>query len=465
VKSKLPAGENLAGNFSIENRMKIHLVSLGCVRNQVDSEMMLGRLQEKGWTITEAPETAEVIVVNTCSFIEAAANESIDTILALAEFKKIGKCRSLIVAGCLPERYREDIAASLPEVDFFLGTGAFDQIETVVTEAGTPKAACILPSPNRTELTTAERPRVISRPYQAYLKIAEGCAGRCTYCIIPKLRGDHRSRAESDIISEARKLIDSGVRELILVAQDTTYYGKDFGSSAGLNNLMRKLSDLSPDIWIRFLYGYPSSFDSALIQTVIERPNICPYFDIPIQHASDRILKRMGRGYNREDLDRLFDLLRNLAPDAFLRTTAIVGFPGETEADIAALLDLMETVKFNHLGVFTYSDAADLPSHRLSGHVSKKVAEARRKLVMNHQQQISTAINEKFHGETLTVLVEETVEESIFLGRHAGQAPEVDGVTYIHLKSNTPKSLSIGDFVSVRIVDTLEYDLVGETVG
>jgi ribosomal protein S12 methylthiotransferase len=442
--------------------MKLHLVSLGCARNQVDSEMMLGRLRERGWEITVEPGTAEVIVVNTCSFIEAAANESIDTILALAAFKQTGLCRRLIVTGCLPERYREEIVASLPEVDLFLGTGAYDQIEQGVEDLS-EKPACALPDPNRTELATAHLPRMITEPHTAYLKIAEGCSSRCTYCIIPKLRGNHRSRSMVDITAEARKLLDAGVREMVLVAQDTTYYGKDLSPPADLNQLMLQLSDLSQDFWIRFLYGHPSRMETSLIKTVAARANICSYFDIPIQHASDRLLKRMGRRYTREDLIRMFDTIRTLVPNASLRTTAIVGFPGETDADIETLLSLMEKIRFDHLGIFSYSDADDLPSHRLSGHVSGKLAEARRAYLMGRQQEISRKNNEKYLGQTLSVLVEEVAEDNLFIGRHAGQAPEVDGITYIRVKS--PHCVvKRGSFTRVRIIDTLEYDLVGETL-
>jgi ribosomal protein S12 methylthiotransferase len=441
--------------------MKLHLVSLGCARNQVDSEMMLGRLRERGWEITDEPDTAEVIVVNTCSFIEEAANESIDTILALAACKQTGVCRRLIVAGCLPERYREEIVTSLPEVDLFLGTGAYDQIEKGVEDM-LEKGACVLPDPNRTKLTSAHLPRMITEPHSAYLKIAEGCSSHCTYCVIPKLRGNHRSRTMTDITAEARKLVAAGVREIVLVAQDTTNYGRDLSPPVGLNDLLLQLSDLSEDIWIRFLYGHPSRLDAALIKTVAARANICSYFDIPIQHASDSLLKQMGRRYCREDLTRMFDTIRNLSPDASLRTTAIVGFPGETDADVETLISFMETIKFDHLGVFTYSDAEDLPSHRLSGHVSEKLAQARLSYVMGRQREISRANNEKYLGRTLTVLVEEWLEENLFIGRHAGQAPEVDGITYIHVK--TPHSVvNTGIFTRVRIIDTLEYDLVGET--
>lgn len=442
--------------------MKLHLVSLGCARNQVDSEMMLGRLKARGWRVTDTPETAAVIIVNTCSFIEAAANESIDTILTMAQYKHRGVCRRLIVAGCLPERYREEITASLPEVDLFLGTGAYDQIEKGVTGM-MPAGTCVLPDPNQTELAGANLPRVTSEPHLAYLKIAEGCSSRCTYCIIPKLRGNHRSRTIGDITSEARKLIDAGVRELVLVAQDTTNFGGDLSPPAELRHLLEQLSGLSDNLWIRFLYGHPSHMQPALIQTVAQLPNVCSYFDIPVQHASDRMLKRMGRGYTRDDLYRLFDAIRTLAPEAALRTTTMVGFPGETDQDVDELLTLMDDVRFDNLGVFAYSDADDLPSHRLADPVPGTIAQARRDQLMGRQREISEEINRKYLDQTLNVLVEECLEDNLFLGRHARQAPEVDGTTYVHVKS-PDTGVKTGAFARVRIFDTLEYDLVGEAL-
>ncbi len=423
---------------------------------------MLGRLRMSGWQIIESPEAADVILVNTCSFIEAAANESIDTILALAAYKKTGACRRLIVTGCLPERYQEDLAESLPEVDVFLGTGAYDEIERAVRNS-LPQGVCLLPDPNRTTLETAQAPRVLSSPHLAYLKVAEGCAGRCTYCIIPKLRGNHRSRPLADVVAEARSLVGVGVRELVLVAQDTTRYGGDLTPPADLNRLLLALSDLSEDIWIRFLYGHPSRLDTATIKTVAERDNICSYFDLPIQHASDRVLRRMGREYTRQDLLRLFDTIAELAPEAALRTTVMVGFPGETEADVDALISFMEAVRFDHLGAFAYSDAEDLPSHRLSGHVPEKIVQSRLDRVMRRQQEISEETNGKFLDQTLTVLVEEQLETNLFLGRHALQAPEVDGTTYIHVKA-PQEMITIGEFVQVRIFDTLAYDLAGNVL-
>ena len=436
--------------------MKIHLVSLGCARNQVDSEGMLGRLARAGWHIAEAPDDADVIVVNTCSFIESAAEESIDTILAMARYKTEGVCRALIVAGCLPERYGKAIGRELPEVDLFLGTGAFDRI----VEAASGVLAgerCILPDPDAAALPDPDAPRVQTLPHSAYLKIAEGCSRTCTYCIIPRLRGRQKSRPAEEIVAEARRLVAAGTRELILVAQDSTAYGRDREGGPGLAELLERLSEIDESIWIRVLYGHPESIDDGIIRTMALRPNICSYFDLPVQHASDGVLRRMGRGHTRSDLFRLFDRIREIAPEASLRTTAIVGFPGETDRDFKALLSFVETVRFDHLGVFTYSDAEDLPSHRLDGHVSNATARKRHDRLMARQRDISEEKNAGYLGRTLAVLVEESPEAGLFLGRTAFQAPEVDGLVYIH-----GRDLLIGGFASVTITDTLEYDLVGE---
>ena len=438
--------------------MNVHLVSLGCARNLVDSEGMLGRLQRAGWHLLEEPDDADVIVVNTCSFIESAANESIDTILALARYKTEGACRALIVTGCLPERYGEGIGRELPEVDLFLGTGAFDRIVDAV-EGMLADRRCVLPDPDRIDLSGPDAPRVQTLPHSAYLKIAEGCSRTCTYCIIPKLRGRQKSRAEGEILTEARRLVDAGTRELILVAQDSTAYGRDRSGGPGLASLLQRLSDLSNDIWIRVLYGHPESINEDIIRTMGERPNICPYFDLPVQHASDRILRRMGRHHTREELFSLFSQIRETVPRASLRTTVIVGFPGETDRDFKTLLSFAEAVRFDHLGAFTYSDADDLPSHRLGGHVSRAVAEKRRDRLMERQVAISTEKNTAHLGRTLDVLIEESPEPGLYLGRTDFQAPEVDGLVYVN-----GQELVLGRFATVKITDTLEYDLVGDAL-
>jgi ribosomal protein S12 methylthiotransferase len=448
---------------------KLYLESMGCARNQVDSEIMNGRLEKAGWALTDDPGEAATIVVNTCSFIEPAAQESIDAILELAEYKKEGTCTRLVVTGCLPERYREDLVTSLPEVDVFLGTGAYDQIISAVQD---PKFTnqCLLPDPDLISLQDKDSPRALSQPHLAYLKIAEGCSKVCTYCIIPKLRGKQHSRPPEDIVSEARRLVAGGARELVLVAQDTTAYGRDLAEAVNLGQLMENLAGIKSDDehniggpWFRVLYGHPESIEDSFIKTVAAFPDVCSYFDIPIQHASTGVLKRMGRGYTRTNLSRLFDRIRTLVPDAVLRTTIIVGFPGETDKDFEELMDFAEEVRFDHLGVFIYSDSDDLSSHHLSNHVPHDVARDRYHQIMSAQSGISSENNQKYIGKIVKVLVEESLENNLFAGRTNFQAPEVDGISYINT-SALPFDLKIGRFTDMRVTDAMEYDLMGAVV-
>jgi len=448
---------------------KLYLESLGCARNQVDSEIMNGRLKKAGWALTDNPAEAATIVVNTCSFIESAAQESIDAILELAEYKKEGTCTRLVVTGCLPERYREDIVTSLPEVDVFLGTGAYDQIISAVQD---PKFThqCVLPDPDLISLPDKDSAREISQPHSAYLKIAEGCSKACTYCIIPKLRGNQHSRHPEDIVSEARRLVADGAKELVLVAQDTTAYGRDLAEPVNLGQLMENLARIKFDDeqnidgpWFRVLYGHPESIEDSFIKTVAAFRNVCSYFDIPIQHASTGVLKRMGRRYTRNNLSRLFDRIRSHVPDAVLRTTIIVGFPGETDKDFEELMGFAEQVRFDHLGAFIYSDSDDLSSHHLSNHVPQDVARQRYHQIMSAQSGISSENNQKYIGKIVKVLVEESLENNLFAGRTNFQAPEVDGISYINT-SQLPFDLKIGCFTDMRVTDAMEYDLMGETV-
>jgi ribosomal protein S12 methylthiotransferase len=445
---------------------RLHLVSLGCAKNQVDSEVMLGRLKQAGWVPTDDPEAAHAIVVNTCSFIESAAEESIETIVELAGYKKSGPCRRLVVTGCLPERYREKIVRALPEVDAFLGTGAFDQIEAALEPADAP-CAMSLPDPDLACLDQTHTPRVLTSRHMAYLKVAEGCSKGCTYCIIRKLRGHHRSRPAEEVLAEARELAAGGVRELVLVAQDTTAYGADLDPPATLGSLVHQLAGIpgrgrrKEPPWIRVLYGHPESIDESFIRAVADHASVCSYFDIPIQHASGRVLKRMGRHYGPEDLRRLFRRIREIVPGAALRTTLIVGFPGETDRDFQEVLDFAEEIRFDHLGAFVYSDADDLPSHRLRGHVPQAVAQDRYDQLMSAQMDIAAEKNQKHIGKTLQVLIEEDLGSHLFAGRASFQAPEVDGVTYVNT-SACGLSLPIGRFALARITDALEYDLMGE---
>lgn len=458
--------------------MKLYLLSLGCARNLVDSEIMLGRIKRAGWTIVEDPEDAEAIVVNTCSFIEDAADESIDMILELARYKQTGSCKRLVVAGCLPERYREEIADQMPEVDVFIGTGAFDQIVAAIEGSNYP-GGCLLPDPDINPAQDKNAARVLSASHMAYLKVAEGCSRHCTYCIIPKLRGKKRSRPLPEVISEARSLLEAGVKELVLVAQDTTSYGKDLQPKVSLSQLVESLASLpgGPPMnsgtvvegndfandWIRVLYGHPESIEDSFIKTVATHSNVCSYFDIPIQHVSSSILKNMGRRYTRDDLCRLFDKIRSQVPDAVLRTTLILGFPGETEKDFDTLLRFIEDVKFEHLGVFLYSDADDLPSHSLPGPVPVGVAQERYDQLMSCQLDISTQNYQKYIGQTLEVIVEEAVEDRLYAGRATFQAPEVDGMTYIKVGQGQPE-FKIGSFARIKVTDTMEYDLIGDSI-
>ena len=438
--------------------MKFCLVNLGCAKNVVDSELMNGQLIEAGFIMVENPDEAETIVVNTCGFTEDAANESIDTILELAELKKTGICKRFIVAGCLVQRFKEEIASELPEVDLFVGTGGLGNIAEAVHEFSKP-GSCYLPKPDCARLQSAGDARILKNCHAAYVKISEGCSRHCTYCIIPNLRGRQRSRRVKDIIAEVNAIVVSGVKEVTLVAQDTTFYGADLSPPENLSMLLDGISKIKDDIWIRFLYGHPSSINEPIIKTVAEHSNICPYFDIPIQHSETRILKNMGRDYNKKELFRLYDYIVKTAPHAALRTSIIVGFPGETDKDFSMLLNFVKDIGFDHLGAFIYSDSEDVPSHRLCDHVSPGVAQERYNELMLRQQEISLKNNRKHINKSYRILVEEAVEKDIFMGRTFFQAPEVDGITYVH-----GEGLCIGDFSNVKISEAFEYDLVGKAL-
>jgi ribosomal protein S12 methylthiotransferase len=425
----------------------------------VDSEIMLGDLVAGGFWLTQDASEADVIVVNTCGFIESAIDESIEAILSLAEYKKSGKCQRLIVAGCLPERFQAEIAASLPEVDAFLGTGAYHHI-LAAAQGKYDNGKCLLPEPASHKLQQHETKRILSTSSLAYLKIAEGCDRHCTYCTIPKLRGRLRSRPADDIVAEARALIAAGFKEIIIIGQDTYSYGTDLKPKVSLSALLERIALLSNQIRFRLLYGSPDmADDDSLIRTVAQFDHICSYFDIPIQHASPGILKKMGRPYSTDDLLRLFDKIRAMIPDAAIRTTLLVGFPGETDKDFKLLLDFMQKVRFDHAGVFIYSDADDLASHRLKNHVPKKVARQRHDELMSFQMEISFDHNRNRVEKTYEALIEQQMESGVYVGRTYFQAPEVDGVTYVE-----SAGLAVGEFASVQITDAYEYDLKGTAV-
>ena len=434
-----------------------HLVSLGCAKNLVDSERMIGRLINAGLTVTETPEEADAIIVNTCGFIESAINESIDTILELAALKETNPDKQLIVAGCLPERYKADLSDSIPEADMLLGTGAHDYIVDAVT--GKEKDKLIFPDPdNSTNFGRFEGHLVLSNPVSAYLKVAEGCDNCCSYCIIPKLRGKKRSRTFDDIMKEGEALIASGVKEILLIAQDTTAYGSDLTPPATLTSLLNAVSGLSKDVRFRFLYGHPKSITKELVDTVVRLENVSSYFDLPIQHASTDILKKMGRGYATDDLFDLFEYIRKSDKEATLRTTVITGFPGETYKDFDILLKFIEDIRFDHLGVFTYSDSEDIKSHRLPDHVTGKTAKNRKNKIMELQKIISNEKNKERIGKTVRVLIEDyDEEEGRYIGRTDFQAPDIDGVTLVRAENLTP-----GDFTSAVITHTTDYDIYGD---
>ncbi len=443
--------------------MIIYLESLGCCRNQVDSEVMLGRLTARGHTMTQDPAGADVIIVNTCGFISAASQEAVDTVLAMAAFKQQGKCSRLVVTGCLTERYKnDDLAASLPEVDAFLGTGAFDDIvEAVEGAQKTPLAR--FSDPASRSIHSEPLPRELTLPYSAYVKVAEGCNRKCTYCIIPALRGPQRSRPARDIILEAETLALKGVKEIILVGESTTDYGLDFPIQTDAAMLLEQLDShlnsltLQSLPWVRLLYTHPASLDNKIIRAVSKLDTVCTYFDVPVQHASTAVLKRMGRPYTRDQLRRLFNTIRSTSPDASLRTTLITGFPGETDSDFNALVSFIQEIRFDHLGVLTYSDSDDLKSHYLKNHVPETLAQERQDILMDLQAEISRKNNLRHLDRTYQVIVEENPDDGLYLGRTRFQAPEVDGMTFIY-----NPGLEIGAMIDVKITETHEYDLAGE---
>ena len=374
----------------------------------------------------------------------------------LAEYKKKGLCRQLIVIGCLPERFREKIQDSLPEVDLFLGTGAFGRLINSIKNPYENRG-CIFFEPGFNWTSEYKSMQLKSKALFAYLKIAEGCDKRCTYCIIPKLKGKQKSRPPKDIITEAKMLINRGIKEIVLVAQETTFYGKDLDAYYDISILLEEISNMSPDVWIRLLYGHPESVSEKLIKTIAANKNISPYFDIPVQHVSKQVLKRMGRNYEVYDLYRLFEKIRAIIPDAVLRTTVILGFPGERNEDFKELVNFIKNVRFDNLGAFIYSDFDDLLSHSLSNHVPVKKAKSRYDEIMSCQKDISFQINRQYIGKKLKVLIEDAPQIDILTGRTFFQAPEVDGITYI--KAN---KMSYGKFSDIIITDAFAYDLVGE---
>ncbi|HEY1418746.1 MAG TPA: 30S ribosomal protein S12 methylthiotransferase RimO [Myxococcaceae bacterium] len=433
------------------------MATLGCPKNRVDSEVMLGTLGARGYTLVERPEDASVIVVNTCAFIGPAKQESVDTILELAELKKSGRCNTLVVTGCLSQRYGPELAKEMPEVDHFLGTGAYVQIGDLLAAEAAPRQ--VIPDPDYVH--DARTPKVNSSPkWTAYLKISEGCDNACAFCIIPTLRGAQRSRPIDDLVAEARTLAASGVRELNLVAQDLTAYGHDLPGRPQLHQLLEALCTVDVR-WIRLHYAYPRVFPDALIEVMAREPKIAKYLDMPLQHASDRLLRSMRRGRDSAFLVALLAKLRARIPGLTFRTSLIAGLPGETEEDFQLLKEFVRTQRFERMGCFQYSDEEGTAAYDFADKVPQKVIERRWREVMAVQKRINREQNRALIGKRIEVLVEGPSPESehLLVGRHEGQAPDIDGVVYINDGFGYP-----GEFVTVEVTEAHDYDLVGRVV-
>lgn len=439
--------------------LKIALESLGCSKNLVDAEIMMGILNRKGYKLVGEFEDADIILVNTCGFIESAKQESIDTILDLAELKQTANLKLLIVTGCLAQRYAKELQEEIPEIDAIVGTGSYQQIDEII--AGLEKENNIV-SLNDIEFAYNEDlPRYVTTPeHMAYLKIGEGCDNHCTYCIIPKLRGKYRSRKMEDIVKEAKELASNGVKELVVIAQDTTKYGFDLYGEVKLPQLLEELAQIEGIKWIRIMYSYPESITEELVKVIKKYDNICNYFDMPIQHASNKILKLMNRQTTREDIKSKVDMIRSYIPDATLRTTIIVGFPGETEEDFKELVEFVKEVKFDRLGAFAYSREEDTAADRLPNHLEEDVKARRRDELMLVQQGISQELNANKVNKVYEVLIEEQIEDKVYIGRTQGDAEEIDSIVYV----KSENQLNTGDFVDVKINNALEYDLMGDVV-
>lgn len=442
---------------------KVGFVSLGCPKNLVDSEVMLGLLSRHGHSITASQQEADIIVVNTCGFVEQAKQESVDTILEMAEQKTVGNCRKLIVAGCLVERYRHQIQAQIPEVDAVIGTNEIPAILekcSDLTTAATPDAVRI--RKGEPYLYSDREPRTLTTPsHTAYVKIAEGCNHPCTFCVIPQMRGRFRSRPAESVLKEARRLVAAGVREINLVGQDTTMYGWDHGNRQGLADLIRKLASIDQLQWVRFLYAYPNHMSNELLDAIATTSKACKYVDLPLQHASKAVLKRMKRGSNRQALTRLIERIRERVPGVALRTTMIVGFPGETEKDFQELLGFVRDTEFDRLGAFAYSDEMEAASYSLGDKVAEATAARRRDELMQLQATIARRRNADQIGKVMPVMLEGLSQQSdlFWEGRLATQAPEIDGVVY--LTDGVTDEMSPGQLRDVRIDEAHDYDLVG----
>lgn len=443
------------------SREKVNMISLGCPKNLVDAEVMLGYLGREGYEVTTDEHEADIIIVNTCSFIKEAKQESIDTILDLADRKHDAKCKLLIVTGCLPQRYQEELSKELPEVDIFVGTGDYPKIAEIIAEKkGVEGQIRYVGDPDY--LYDAEMPRMQSSPrYYSYLKIAEGCSNCCSYCVIPSLRGKFRSRPLNLVLEEAQRLVSNGVKELNLIAQDITVYGSDLPGGITLETLIKELVKIDGLRWIRLLYAYPDGITDGLIELIKNEEKICKYLDMPLQHISDPVLSRMKRRSSETQIRELVAKLREEVPDIALRTSLIVGFPGESDQDFKKLCQFVETTQFDRLGVFCYSKEEGTPAAEMPDQITERVKRERYKKLMQLQARLSFKRNRKLMDSFEEVIVEGVSEESELLlkGRSSRQAPDIDGMVYI-----TAGTANIGDIVKLKITDSSDYDLIGEIV-
>lgn len=442
------------------NKMKILFISLGCDKNLVDSEEMLGLLNREHFEFTDDESEADVIVINTCCFVNDAKEESVNTILQMAEYRKSGSCKALIVTGCLAQRYKTEISDEIPEVDAILGTSSYDKIvDAVKSTICGKKFEKFNPLD---ELIVEESERVVTTGgHYVYIKIAEGCNKCCTYCIIPKIRGRYRSVPEEDILKTAEKLVENGAKELILVAQETTLYGVDLYGRKTLPDLLKKICKIPGLVWVRILYCYPEEITDELIEVMKNESKVCHYIDMPIQHASDRILKAMGRRTNRAELTERISKIRKEIPDIVLRTTLISGFPGETEEDHEEMLDFVDEMEFERLGVFAYSPEEDTPAAEMPDQIDEDIKIKRRNEIMELQQEIAFENAEDMIGRELLVMIEgKVVDENAYVGRTYMDCPNVDGNIFI----TTDEELITGDFVKVKVTGAAEYDLIGEII-
>lgn len=436
--------------------MHVAIVSLGCAKNLIDSEVMINIIKDGKYEVTNNPYLADIIIINTCGFIEKAKQESIDTIIEMGQYKKTGKCILLIAAGCLSERYKEELLKEMPELDAVIGTGDYKSILEVIENGLEGQKISMYGNQENIDLDKLDR-YISTQNHNAYIKIAEGCDNRCTYCIIPSLRGRYRSRKFEEIIKEAEFLASKGIKELIVIAQDTSVYGRDLYGKLMLPDLLRAMAKIRGIEWIRILYAYPDEFNDDLIDVMASEEKICKYIDIPIQHGSNKILKLMGRNTTKEKILHLISKLRKEIPNIAIRTTFIVGFPGEDEEDFEELANFIKEVQFDRMGVFTYSREEDTPAYKLPNQVDEEIKINRQDILMSLQMDISYKKNLGFVGKSLKVLIED-YENGQYIGRTYRDAPEIDGLVYF----TSNREMRIGEFANVFIKDATDYDLLGE---